>query len=72
MSDQPASIASDLGHGSLDGIGAGDHDEPFVGYRVYLFTTRQRARLLQVRGEVLEGRLGYGRWTSDLAELQKV
>ena len=71
MNDQPASIAPDRGPGSLDGSGAGDHDELFVGYRAYLFTTRQRARLLQVRGEVLEARLGHGRWTSDVAQLQQ-
>jgi hypothetical protein len=71
MNDQPASIASDCGLGSLDGEGAGDHDQLFVGYRAYLFSTRQLARLLQVRGEVLEARLGHGRWASDLAACQQ-
>ena len=53
--------------GSLDGAGAGDHDEPFGGFQPYQFSTRQRARLLQLRGELLEARLGHGRWTTDLA-----
>ena len=67
MDDQPVSIPYDLRPGSLDGEGAGDHDQPFAGYHAYLFSTRQLARLLQVRGEVLEARLGHGRWTSDVA-----
>jgi hypothetical protein len=54
-------------HGSLDGSGAGDHDEPFSGFQSYQFSTRQRARLLQLRGELLEARLGHGRWAHDLA-----
>jgi len=54
-------------HGSLDGAGAGDHDEPFGGFQAYQFSTRQRARLLQLRGELLEARLGHGRWATDLA-----
>ena len=67
MNDQPASVASESAPGSMDGHGAGDHDEVFVGYRAYQFSTRQLARLLQVRGEVLEARLGNGRWAPDLA-----
>ena len=59
-------MASDLTAGSHDGVGAGDHDQVFVGYRAYVFSTRQLARLLQVRGEVLEARMGQGRWASDL------
>jgi hypothetical protein len=65
MNDQSASVASDSASGSLDGQGAGDHDQVFIGYRAYQFSTRQLARLLQVRGEVLEARLGHGRWASD-------
>jgi hypothetical protein len=34
---------------------------------VYHFSTRQRARLLQLRSEVLDARLGYGRWTQDIS-----
>jgi len=60
--DQDADV-----HGSLDGAGAGDHDEPFSGFQAYQFSTRQHARLLQLRGELLEARLGHGRWATDLA-----
>jgi hypothetical protein len=67
MNEQPAPIHADVRRGSLDGDGAGDHDQAFVGYRAYQFSTRQLARLLQVRGEVLEARLGNGRWISDVA-----
>lgn len=52
--------------GSRDGTGAGDHDEPFAGFRPYQFSTRQLARLLQLRSEVLDARLGDGRWAQDL------
>ena len=67
MNEQSASVRTDFAAGSLDGGGAGDHDQVFVGYRAYQFSTRQLARLLQVRGEVLDARLGQGRWASDLA-----
>ena len=66
MLDQPASTSGDRRRGSLDGLGASDHDEPFLGFRSYQFSTRQLARLLQLRGECLEGRLGRGRWATDL------
>jgi hypothetical protein len=45
-------------HGSLDGAGAGDHDEPYrFGWRprasvTYPFNTRQFARLLVLRSRV--------------------
>jgi hypothetical protein len=52
--------------GSHDGVGAGDHDQPFTGFRSYQFGTRQFARLLKLRGECLEARLGNGRWAHDL------
>jgi hypothetical protein len=55
--------------GSHDGTGAGDHDEPYRGFRTYLFNTRQFARLLQLRSDVLEARLGNGRWATDLSQL---
>ena len=70
MTDKPFAIISGFEGGSLDGDGAGDHDEPFAGYREYVFNTRQLARLLRVRGEVLEGRLGHGRWASDVLRTQ--
>jgi hypothetical protein len=46
--------------GSLDGAGAGDHDQPYrFGYRPrtsvpYPFNTRQYARLLVLRGRLRE------------------
>jgi hypothetical protein len=49
-----------------DGRGAGDHDQPFAGFRAYQFSTRQLARLLLRRGEALDARLGVGRWAQDL------
>ena len=52
--------------GSHDGTGAGDHDQPYVGYRAYQFSTHELARLLQMRSDALEARLGNGRWTDDL------
>ena len=67
MNEQSPRITNEARRGSLDGEGAGDHNQPFVGYHAYQFSTRQMARLLQVRGEVLEARLGNGRWVSDLA-----
>ena len=48
-------------YGTHDGAGAGDHDQPFAGFRSYQFSTRQFVRLLQLRGELLEARLGNGR-----------
>jgi hypothetical protein len=66
MPEQPTSPTTRSRCGSLDGAGAGDHDEPFGGFRSYQFSTRQFARLLQLRGELLEARLGHGRWAPDL------
>jgi hypothetical protein len=48
------------------GRGAGDHDQPFAGFRPYQFSTRQLARLLQLRSELLDARLGLGRWAQEL------
>jgi hypothetical protein len=70
MNDKPFPISTGIGVGSLDGEGAGDHDQPFIGFRSYVFNTRQLARLLRVRGEILEARLGHGRWASDLIPAQ--
>ena len=58
----PRSAAS----GGPDDRGAGDHDQPFAGFRAYQFSTRQLARLLLRRGEALDARLGVGRWAQDL------
>jgi hypothetical protein len=52
--------------GSLDGDGAGDHDQPYrFGWRprtnvTYPFNTRQYARLLVLRGRVQDRLLGDG------------
>lgn len=62
--DQATSDSS--GDGTRDGIGAGDHDEPFVGWRSYHFSTQQMARLLILRGEVQDSRLSLGRFAADL------
>jgi hypothetical protein len=53
--------------GSQDGLGASDNDQPFFGFRTYQFSTRQLARLLQMRGQLLDARLGQGAWAQDLA-----
>ena len=66
MPEQPTFPTTHTRCGSLDGTGAGDHDQPFAGFRAYQFSTRQLARLLQVRSECLEARLGRGRWAGDL------
>ena len=50
--------------GSLDGIGAGDHDQPYrFGWKPrasvpYPFNTRQFSRLLVLRGRVQDGEFG--------------
>jgi hypothetical protein len=46
---------------------AGDHDVPFERFRPYHFTPRELARLMQLRSELLDARLGHGRWVQDLA-----
>ena len=67
MAEPSRFIGDSRPRGSLDGTGAGDHDEPFVGFRSYHFSTRQFARLLALRSELLDARLGRGRWAADLA-----
>ena len=52
--------------GSHDGQGAADHDQPFFGFHAYQFRTRELARLLLLRSEVLEAKLGQGQWAEDL------
>ena len=49
------------------GDGDTDHDQPFAGFRSYQFHTLQLIRLLHLRSELLEARLGNGRWATDLA-----
>jgi hypothetical protein len=66
MHDQSPSHTNSC-QGCHDGSGAGDHDQPFAGFRSSHFSTRQFARLLQLRSELLEARLGHGRWAQDLA-----
>jgi hypothetical protein len=50
--------------GSLDGVGAGDHDLPYVFGRLpralapFPFSTRQFARVLILRGRARAARLG--------------
>lgn len=52
--------------GTHDGEGAGDHDCPFTGFRRSFFTTREFARLLLLRSDALDARMGRGRWLMDL------
>ena len=52
--------------GTKDGLGAGDHDVPFAGFRPTHFSTRQLALLLILRGRVLDGKLGEGSLWDDL------
>jgi hypothetical protein len=66
MNDQSTSTTDGSRRGSLDGTGAGDHDEFFSGFHAYQFSTRQLARLLHLRSELLDARLGEGRWATDL------
>ena len=68
MNEQLPSSTRGSGFGSLDGEGAADHDQPFAGFRTYVFSTCQLARLMQVRGELLEACLGYGRWAVAIAQ----
>ena len=62
----PGRIRSAAWEGSKDGVGAGDHDQPFAGFRAYQFSTHQLARLLLLRGQVLEAKLGRGLLATDL------
>jgi hypothetical protein len=67
MDEQPTTDTQDQDTlGSQDGPGANDNDQPFFGFRTYQFSTRQLARLLQLRGQLLEARLGQGAWAQDL------
>ena len=63
MNEQPLPPTNDGGTpGSLDGDGAGDHDQPAV-----FPLARGSRRLLGLRGVLLEARLGNGPWAPDLA-----
>jgi hypothetical protein len=66
MNEQPRPTNDGSTSGSHDGDGAGDHDQPYLGFRAYQFGPRQFARLLKLRGELLEARLGNGPWAQDL------
>jgi hypothetical protein len=52
--------------GSKDGQGAGDHDVPFRGFRPTDFTLREMSRLLILRGQVLDAKMGGGPYVADL------
>lgn len=67
MSDQSVPNPELSDPSTLDADAATDDDQPFVGFRAYHFNTRQLARLLHLRSELLDARLGHGRWTEDLA-----
>jgi hypothetical protein len=60
ISDQQQ-LDADGGVGTLDGLGAGDHDQPYhFGWRPtgsipYPFSTRQYLRLLLLRGRLQDG-----------------
>ena len=71
MNEQTGSTSVSELTGSHDGTGAGDHDAPFGGFRTYHFSLRQQVRLLQLRSELLDARLGHGRWVEDLAPAPK-
>jgi hypothetical protein len=63
LSDQQQ-LEADGRVGTLDGLGAGDHDQPYrFGWRPrgnvpYPFNTRQYLRLLVLRGRVQDGLVG--------------
>ena len=64
--DSTTATAPGSGIGTKDGSGSGDSDQPYSGYRIYHFTTREMLRLLELRSDVLEARLGRGRFEMDL------
>ena len=72
FSTQPASAGHDdaaavsFDGGTKDGDGAGDHDQPFHGFRAYHFHTRQMLRLLDLRSALLDARMGIGRFGQDV------
>jgi hypothetical protein len=52
--------------GSKDGQGAGDHDMPFCGFRPSQFSLREMSRLLILRGQVLDAKMGWGPFIEDI------
>ena len=64
---EEASAPLTNGVGTKDGVGSGDHDMPFAGHRAYPFSTHVRLKLLLLRGEVLDARLGRGRFADDVS-----
>jgi hypothetical protein len=52
--------------GSKDGDGAGDHDVPFGGFRPNQFSIREMSRLLILRGQVMDAKMGWGPFVDDL------
>jgi hypothetical protein len=48
-----------------------NENEQFREFRRYQFSTHQLARLLQLRSDALDARLGIGRWTMDLVVAQR-
>jgi hypothetical protein len=71
MRERPSrSIPAPGSVGTHDGHGAGDHDCPFTGFRRPSFTTHELVRLLLLRSDALEARLGYGRWVADVGRFR--
>ncbi|HET6319051.1 MAG TPA: hypothetical protein VFG86_21565 [Chloroflexota bacterium] len=66
MSFDPLNLEADGIVGTRDGLGAGDHDQPYHFGRLpragttYPFTTRQYLRLLVLRGRVQDGDVSDG------------
>jgi hypothetical protein len=64
ISQQQQKFDTNLRVGSLDGRGAGDHDQPYrFGWKPrasvpYPFNTRQYGRLLVLRGRIQDGLVG--------------
>jgi hypothetical protein len=64
ISDQQQLLEPHRIVGSRDGLGAGDHDQPYrFGWRPraqvpYPFNTRQYGRLLVLRGRIQDGLIG--------------
>jgi hypothetical protein len=67
MEELPTSPHDLSSRDSAGGPHADDNDQPFFGFRTYQFSTRQLARLLELRSQLLDARLGQGAWVQDLA-----
>ena len=67
MTDHAAIPSSTpAGGGTKDGTGAADHDQLYAGVRRSQFTTRQMVRLLLLKSDVLDSRLGLGPYVDDV------